>query len=519
MSKPGTFFNYDPSNGQRIGEYEIASPTRVEEALRSSRRAFESWRERPFRQRVRALASLRRSIVDDTPRLVDIICRDTGKVRLEALMSDIYPTLDLIRYYEDNLESILGKDPRKSSAGFGSRAWVEYFPVGVVGVIAPWNYPFQLSMIPTVTALAAGNGVVLKPSEISPMVGDAIDELLGSVTDLPRGLVEVVHGPGEVGESLIAAGPDMIFFTGSVATGKRIMRSASENLTPLILELGGKDAFIVLDDANLERAAAGAVYASFANTGQLCVSAERIYVQESVVQRFVELVRKETARLRVDEGYDGDVGPLTHPEGAERVRQHIDDALDRGAEVAQVAGAGGGESSRSPESLPCVLTGVDHSMDVMTRETFGPIMPIMAFADDSEAVRLANDSDFGLNASVWSRDLERAGKVARQLRVGNVSVNDAVKNIGSPDLPFGGVKHSGFGRYHGPEGLKNFSHTRSVSVQSGRRSKEINWFPFTPETYEDLMKYIHLRFGAGSLRDKASEAWSLLQRFAQRGLR
>ncbi len=519
MTDPRMLTNRDPVTADVIGEHRVASPEDVEVTMHAARRAWEDWKDVRPAGRADILGLIRERIVARTPELVEAISTDTGKVRLEALMADIYPTLELIKYYEGNLERILRPERRSSPLPLGPKGYVEYFPRGVVAVIGPWNYPFQLCVMPIITALAAGNAAVLKPSEVSPLVGETIRDLFENVPGMPPGLVGVLQGEGEVGRAIIDAGPDMIFFTGSVATGKSVMEAAARQMIPVLLELGGKDAFIVLEDANLQRAAAGAVYAAFANTGQLCVSAERVYVHRAVISEFSRLVEEETRRLRVNVGPDGDLGPLTHPDGGEHVLHHIRDALDKGARILGDAGA------YSPERMtemgnalsPCILRDVDHSMEVMVDETFGPVMPIMAFSDDAEAVALANDSRYGLNASVWSRDIRRARKMAGMLEVGSCSINDVVGNGGRPELPFGGVKESGIGRYHGPEGLKNFSNTRSVVIHRGRRDAELNWFPFDPGVYENLSHFIRLRFSGSSTVEKILSLPRFLLRLATKG--
>jgi acyl-CoA reductase-like NAD-dependent aldehyde dehydrogenase len=281
----------------------------------------------------------------------------------------------------------------------------------------------------------------------------------------------VLGGP-EVGQALVAARPDTIFFTGSVATGRRVMAAAAEHLIPVTLELGGKDPMIVFADATFERAVAGAAYGAFTNAGQTCVAIERAYVEEPIYESFVDAVTEAAGRLRV--GSEGDVGPIINPAQCTTIDAHVDDALERGARLTT-------ERRREGSFYhPMVLRDVDHSMSVMTEETFGPVLPVMPFATEREAIELANDSCYGLNASVWTVDIDRARRVATSLVTGNCAINDVLTNIANPHMPFGGEKHSGMGRYHGPEGLRAFSRQKSVMVYAGRRAREINWFPYTP---------------------------------------
>ncbi|MEZ5350631.1 MAG: aldehyde dehydrogenase family protein [Microthrixaceae bacterium] len=374
---------------------------------------------------------------------------------------------------------------------FHKRPWKEYSPLGVVGVISPWNYPFTLSMTPLVTALFAGNTVVLKPSEVTPTVGLAIGELFA--TDEHGDIVQVVTGGGATGEALVRSGVDKIVFTGSAATGKRVMRAASDTLTPVLLELGGKDPMIVAADADLDRAAKGAVWGAFQNSGQTCMSVERVYVERSVHDEFLERVLSETRRIRQDDSGSGDIGSMTFAPQLEKVTAHLADAVARGATVA----LGGNRLDRAGLWFePTVLTDVDHSMSVMTEETFGPVLPMMAVSDIDEAVRLANDSQYGLNSSVWTRDRALGEQVATRLEAGNVCINDCIVSYAVTGLPFGGVKESGMGRVHGSEGLREFSHVKAVLGQKKLPSmREPWWFPVPVHMDRLGIATMRLRFG------------------------
>ncbi len=491
-------YNYDPASGELIGSYSVADQDEVLEKMDKARQTFQSWKNSSLHNRSFALSQLRRYINDNMGDLVEIICRDTGKVRQEALMADIYPTLEIIKYYEKNLTKILRPQKRSTPlSALGSISWIEYYPRGVVAIISPWNYPLQLALVPLITAIAAGNAAILKPSEITPLTGQTIIDILSNVEEIPTDLVQIIHGEGEVGSNLVETDPDMIFFTGSVRTGKKIMKAASHKLIPVELELGGKDPFIVLNGANLERASEAAVYSAFANTGQLCISTERLYVDESVAEEFVALVKSKTEQLRAGQGLWGDLGPFTHPNQGEHVSSQVQDALDKGAKLIT------GDVSNVKSGRPVILSQVDHSMDVMWEETFGPIMPIMTFSSKKEAVNLANDSQYGLNASIWSENSNKAQNLASQLETGNCIINDVIRNVGNPSLPFGGVKLSGIGRYHGPEGLINFSHTKSIMHNKINRNKEINWFPFGEERYRDIKDFLKLYFSDSSIIKKA----------------
>jgi acyl-CoA reductase-like NAD-dependent aldehyde dehydrogenase len=338
-----------------------------------------------------------------------------------------------------------------------------------------------------VTALLAGNTVILKPSSVTPDVSNLMNELCKNA-GLPPDVVQVIIAGSEAGTQLIKARPDKIFFTGSVATGRKIMEMAAENLIPLALELGGKDPMIVFEDADMERAVEGAVYGAFAGSGQLCVSIERLYVQDSIYEEFASRVAERVNRLRVGSGVDCDLGPMTTSSQIEIIETQLRDALAKGATLLSEV--------RKEGNLcyPVVIRDATHDMKLMQEETFGPVLPIMPFGSEEEAITLANDSSFGLNASVWSGDREKATRVARRLETGNVYINDVVKNIGNPTLPFGGVKQSGFGKYHGPEGLHSFSIETSVMVNKNKGKREVNWFPFDQELVENLKKLLRLLY-------------------------
>jgi acyl-CoA reductase-like NAD-dependent aldehyde dehydrogenase len=359
-------------------------------------------------------------------------------------------------------------------------------------------------MVPLVTALAAGNTVILKPSEITPTIGELV-HFLCKESGLPEDVVQVVQGGGEVGRRLIKAGPDKIFFTGSVETGKKVMRAASEELIPLALELGGKDPMIVFSDAHFDRAVQGALYGAFSNAGQTCISVERCYVQESIYQRFVEALSREVQKLRVGSGIESDFGPIISPHQIPVIEDQIEDALNKGARVIT-------NGKRQGSFMqPVILVDVDHSMKVMKEETFGPVLPIMPFTSEDGVIRLANDSIYGLGASIWTSDLEKGERVARQLMTGNCAINDVIRNVANPHLPYGGVKKSGIGRYHGPEGLGSFSIQTSIMVNKGKRKREVNWFPYSRKMYDLVRLMMCLRYQKG-LRKKAEKMVDFLFR-------
>jgi acyl-CoA reductase-like NAD-dependent aldehyde dehydrogenase len=358
----------------------------------------------------------------------------------------------------------------------------------VVAVLAPWNYPFMLALQPMLSALVAGNTVVLKPSEVTGAIGVLIERLLQRLPAL-RPYVRVVHGDGRVGAALVAARPDFIYLTGSTPTGKKVMAAAAEHVIPVVAELGGKDPMLVLADADLDQAAEWGAWGAFFNTGQTCMAVERVYVAASVYDEFVDRSVAYARKLKTGYSLNPDalhnLGPVTSPAQVTILKAHLADAAAKGARTL----TGGNWHGHFLE--PTVLADVTHAMRVMREETFGPIMPIMKVRDEVEAIRLANDSPFGLSASIWSRDLEHAERVAQQLEVGSVIINDTISHFGVPTLPFGGVKESGFGRAHGRDGVLQF--TQAYSYAAGQP-------PHPLDVATILRRPGHYELGAALLR-------------------
>ena len=435
-----------PIDQRPLGGFTVPDAYAIAAAVATARAAAAVWADRPVKERAARVGRLATLLLDRSDHVVEVVSATTGKVHSEALLGEIFPLLAGLDFYRRQAHKILATRGVVTSPMLfpGARARIERKPFGVVAVIAPWNFPLQLSLMPMLTALIAGNAVILKPSELALPVGALIGELLGKL-ELPPGLVQVLPGARETAEQLIDAGPDLVFFTGGVAAGRAVMARAAQHPIPVILELGGKDPMVIFDDAPLERAVNAALYGAFGNSGQTCVAVERCYVQRGLYSRFVEQVVAATGRLQVGGSAHGDLGVITSARQIETVEAHYQDAVAKGAKAS-------GPLRREGQALyPVVLWEVTQDMRVMREETFGPLLPVMPFDTEADAIRLANDSELGLNASVWTLDLSKGQRVASRLRVGGWSVNDVVKNVGHPGLPFGGVGRSGFGRYHGAE--------------------------------------------------------------------
>lgn len=466
-----------PVTGERLGEFPITSRNGVIAAVARARAASTSWQRTPLEARLKIISRIKGVIRDHGEEYARRISEDTGKPLVDSLLTELMTLPLFIDYYKKTAPKVLGRKKTPASIFFpGKTSYVEHFPMGVIGVISPWNFPFQLSMVPVVSALIAGNTVVLKPSEVTPITGEIIAEIFRKI-GLPEGVVEVIQGDGSTGAALTDAEVDKIFFTGSVATGRKVMAAAAKRPIPVELELGGKDAMIVCADANLERAARAAIWGGLVNCGQMCTSIERILVEEKVHDRFVTLLREEIAKVKVG-GPDehADMGPMTFKKQRDTVERHIEDALSRGARVLF-----GGKRIERPGQFfaPTLITEVRPEMAIYKEETFGPVIPVIKVRDVDEAVRLANEHEYGLLGSVWTKDTKKGLAIASRLECGQVVVNDVVVSVGNPALPFGGVKSSGFGRYHGPEGLLAFSHQRAIMVDRGLLKSEPFWFPYS----------------------------------------
>lgn len=493
---------------QVLNIYSVTHPADIDAAMEKARLAAKVWAKTDLNQRIKILAKLQAVILAELDNITEVIMSATSKVKTEVILGEIYPVLALLSYYEKNAARILAPCSVHTAALLfpQASAEIERRPYGVVAIISPWNFPFQLTLNPLLTALFCGNAGIFKLSELSLPVGGLLMQLLSRLA-LPDGLVQQVIGKSETGEQLIKARPDLVFFTGGVAAGRAVMACAAQHPIPVILELGGKDAMLVFSDANLQRAVNAALYGAFSNSGQVCVSVERCYVEADCYAEFITMLKIATANLNVGHGDLGDLGGLTSLKQFAVIEAHYLDALAKGAKASAPLRLEGRYLH------PVVLWDVTQDMLVMREETFGPLLPIMAFNTEQQAIALANDSDYGLNASVWSKDITKAERVAKQLQVGNWAVNDVLKNIGHAGLPFGGVKNSGFGRYHGAEGLRQFSYTVAGLTSRSVLNDEPNWFPYSDKRYLDMRGFIDFMFGSGSFYQRIARNWQALQGF------
>jgi acyl-CoA reductase-like NAD-dependent aldehyde dehydrogenase len=488
----------NPATGELAGSVPRMLAEDVAPMVERARAMQPLWWELGFDGRARVMKRAQRWLLDNSERVLDAIVAETGKTRDDAQTAELGYAVPALGFWAKRAERYL-RDRRVRSASpmlLGRKLTVRYRPRGLVGVIGPWNYPLVNSFGDCIPALMAGNAVILKPSEVTPLTSVLMAEMLEDCA-LPRDVFQVLTGLGDAGAELIDH-VDFVMFTGSTATGRKVAERAARALTPVGLELGGKDPMIVLRDADLEKAANAAVYYSMQNGGQTCISVERAYVEEPVHDRFVGLVAGKVAKLR--QGVPGelgsvDVGAVTFDGQIGIVEGHVEDALAKGAS-AVVGGRRGDGPGRFFE--PTVLTGVDHSMDCMTHETFGPTLPIMKVADADEAVRMANDSAYGLQASVWTADAARGEEIASRIHAGVANVNEHLLSYVALELPMGGWKESGLGTRHGEDGIRKYARQQSSVVARFGLKRAPFMYPYSKGSAKLTWRFVKLLYGRGS---------------------
>jgi acyl-CoA reductase-like NAD-dependent aldehyde dehydrogenase len=488
----------NPATGEILREFQCASEGEVRSAVARAHAAQDAWNGLGVRKRIAVLRKFQGRLHEKKSDIAAAITREAGKPYAEALVTEVLVVLDTARFLIDDAYRLLRDEPvphgnlaTKLKSGKLVRE-----PYGVVGIISPWNYPFSIPATETLAALVAGNAVVLKPSELTPLVALELQALLHAA-GVPEDIFQVIVGDGAAGSSLVRAAIDKMVFTGSVATGKHIAMVAAERLLPVVLELGGKDPMLVLDDADVDVASSAAVWGAFVNAGQACLSVERCYVHRSLYPSFLDACVEKTKKLRVGNGIDPqtDVGPMIHERQLSIVEFHVRDAKARGARV--LAGGARLKEMGANFYAPTVLADVTHEMRIMREETFGPVLPVMAFDADDEAVRLANDSEYGLAASVWTRDRVRGERLARCIQAGTVMVNDVISCFGIGEAPHGGVKASGVGRTHGRFGLDEMVRLKYVDSDGVPGMKKVWWYGYGESYRRQMEGFLDFQFASG----------------------
>jgi len=490
----------NPANGKSIGRSPIHNVSDLKIAIENARVAQKEWVLLPIKERVKKIKKINEFLIKNADSIAEIISEDNGKTKVDAITTEVFAAAIALNYYCKKTPKFL-KDKKLSFSTFVlsfKRSKVRRVPYGVIGIFSPWNYPFNIPFAEVIMALLAGNAVILKVASETQKVGLELKKCI-EYADLPNNLFSYINMPGRIaGNAFFEKGIDKLCFTGSVDVGKKLMAKASETLTPITLELGGNDAMLVCEDADLERAAAGAAWAGFQNCGQSCGGVERIYVHDSVYDEFMQILKNRIESLRIGIGtdYDNDLGAMTTERQIDTIKKHINDALKKGGRI--FAQSSIPEEVKLKNFIPAtILTNVNHEMLVMNEESFGPIVGVMKVSSMEQAIKLANDSNLGLSGSVWSKDRQKAISIAKQVQAGTITINDHLMSHGLHETPWGGFKQSGTGRTHGEIGFEGMTQPQVIVNDILPFVKnDLWWFPFNKKVYDGilgLMNFLYSR--------------------------
>jgi len=488
-----------PATGEPIGRVAVSGPDEVAAAVARARAAQVEWGARSIKERCQVIRKVKDVVIERSDEICDLLSKEQGKPKIEGMIHDVANLVDLIHYFTKEADRILAPEPIPLHLFKHRASYLHWVPRGVVGVIGPWNFPFNICNGPAATALISGNAVVVKPSEFTPLIQDLSREIF-IAGGVPEDLYQVVHGYGETGAALIDH-VDMIEFTGSVATGRKVAAQCGQRLIPCVTELGGKAPALILHDANLERAANALTWGGFANCGQVCASVERVLVHRSALAGLLDRLIPKVSNLKPGNTQEDDgvqIGPLNNRRQRDIVESRVNDAVSKGAKVLL-----GGHCIEGPGHFfePTILIDVTTEMDVINQETFGPILPIMVFDDEESMIDEANRSHLGLLAYVFSKDTQRARTIADQIEAGTVMVNDVLATHGMPETPWGGVKASGVGHTHGDDSLRHMCQQRHVNYDRlPTLSREPYWYPYGTSLYGLLRRIMKLAFFDGVLK-------------------
>jgi succinate-semialdehyde dehydrogenase/glutarate-semialdehyde dehydrogenase len=517
----GQLESFNPATGELVGAVETITEAQVQAVVDEVAEVQPFWAQLSLADRARYMRRAADVLVEDMEAVAELLTREQGKPIVESYVMELIPTIDGLHWCADEAPKILADEKIRYPQAFlkTKRSFFSYEPLGVVGVIAPWNYPWSIPFGEVALALMAGNGVVLKPASLTPLLGERIQQVFDDA-GFPPGLVRTVHGGGVIGQALCEASTAKIFFTGSVEVGRKVGGICAERMKGSVLELGGKDPQIVCADADLANAVSGCVWGGFANAGQTCSGIERTYVVESVADAFLEGVRRETERLTVGDplDYETEIGPMVSADQADLVTGLVDDAISSGAD--RVTGGPREVDGYSGRFIaPTVLAGVEDDMRIMKEEIFGPVVPVIVVKDEAEALQRANDSNFGLGASVWTKDRAKGERIARRVESGMVWINDHSYSHGAMQCSWGGVKESGLGRSHSKFGLYECVNVKMVAWEPGL-TRDFWWQPYDGDLGAALRSSARLLYGRGATRMKGlREGLGPLARVGRKTLR
>lgn len=504
------FSTTSPLTGETLDAIEATPPESIARLVSRAREAQASWAVKPLTERMEAIYKVKDRILDSGDLIAKTLRSECGKPEGEGWTAEVIPNADLVEHWVDGIEAALAPeeinlDPMSYPGKTGA---IHAVPRGVIVLITPWNFPVAIPLRTLVPALLAGNAVVFKPSEHSPRAGALIAKLFEGL--LPHDVLTLVQGAGEVGAALVESKPDLVVFTGSVPTGRRIAEACAKNLVPVSLELGGKDAAIVLEDADLERTARGLVWGAFNNAGQSCASIERVYVHQKIATPLIDKMVAFTKQLRLGE----DVGPLTTRAQLETVQRHVEDAEKSGARVL----CGGRATGQGLLYEPTIVRIEENNdrIDLMTEETFGPVLPIVVVRDEEDALRRANESRFGLTASIWTRKTTRGEALAERLRAGVVTINNHGFTAAIAAAPWSGVGHSGSGVTNSKHALRELTRPRFVLIDKSSAKSELWWMPYSPSLVATVRALAVLRSATRGIGEKLRALLSLLKNAPKR---
>jgi acyl-CoA reductase-like NAD-dependent aldehyde dehydrogenase len=495
--------SFNPATGELVGTVETLTPAKVQGVVDEVAEVQPFWAALSLEDRARYLRRASDVLLEDLDEIAELLTNEQGKPRVESYTMEILPTVDSLNWIADNGPDILSDEKLSMPTLLKTkRAKFTFEPIGVVGVIAPWNYPWSIPFGEVAIALMAGNGVVLKPASLTPLIGERIRQTFEKA-GLPEGLIRTIHGGGRIGDALVKSSAGKIFFTGSVEVGRKVGIECAKRMKGSVLELGGKDPQIVCADADLANAVSGAVWGGFANAGQTCSGIERVYVHKDVADPFVEGVVRETERLTVGDPreWTTEIGPMVSDEQAVIVSELVDDAVKSGAKKL-TGGPTKVEGMNGSFIAPVVLTGVTHEMRIMQEEIFGPVLPVMAVDSEEEGIRLANDSRFGLGASVWTKDRAKGERMAHEIESGMVWTNDHSFSHGACQCAWGGVKDSGLGRSHSKFGFYECVTIKQLAWEPGW-TRDMWWQPYDRKLGDAIRSSAQILYSRNGQRLKA----------------